>query len=208
MQYDELRQKDKRFLSDGKAQITGYYNEDMKLRKIKNFTICYQNTEEERAATDEIIKDMAINICKEYEITIEEFLINPTGKFLIGGFEADSGLTGRKIVVDTYHSFGKVGGGAFSGKDATKVDRSGAYKAREIAKDLLKKQELKWCEVQLSYAIGIAKPLAIYVETNKGNFKIGNTKVYEECTPTNIIKNLKLKDICYEELARFGHFRN
>ena len=109
VQYDKLRMVDRRFLSDGKAQITGYYNKDMKLQRIKAFTICYQNTEEERAATDEIIKCVARKICDTYRVKIDEFLINPTGKFQVGGFEADSGLTGRKIVVDTYHSFAKVG---------------------------------------------------------------------------------------------------
>ena len=101
------------FLPDGKAQITGYYDDDFKLTKIKTFTISYQNTETDRKITDGLLKKIAINICKFYDIEVEEFLINPTGKFLIGGFEGDAGLTGRKIVVDTYHSFANVGGGAF-----------------------------------------------------------------------------------------------
>ena len=142
MKYDELRKEDKRFLSDGKAQITGYY-ENNKLVKIKTFTICYQNTELEREKTDKILKDIATSIASEYGIEIEEFLINPTGKFEIGGFAGDAGLTGRKIVVDSYQSFANVGGGAFSGKDPTKVDRSGAYKAREIAKRILKEKDLE-----------------------------------------------------------------
>lgn len=208
VKYDNLRREDERFLSDGKAQITGYYSQKMKLIKIKTFTICYQNTEEDRSLTDEIIKTMARDICGIYGIEIEKFLINPTGKFKSGGFEADSGLTGRKIVVDTYHSFAKVGGGAFSGKDPTKVDRSAAYKAREIAEELLIKFNYEWCQVQLSYAIGISKPLAIYIETNKGDYFIDEKSHYfVECKPQNIIKGLKLKEICYEELAQFGHFR-
>ena len=143
--YDELRQKDNRFLPDGKAQITGIY-ENNKLIKIKTFTICYQNTEQGREETDNILKNIVNNLCKEYYIEVEKFLINPTGRFEIGGFAGDAGLTGRKIVVDSYQSFAPVGGGAFSGKDPTKVDRSGAYTAREIAKSILKNNEVyNWC---------------------------------------------------------------
>ena len=149
MWYDEERKKCNYLLPDGKAQITGYYDDNMKLQKVKTFTISYQNDELHREITDKLIKNKCIEICNDYNIEIENFLINPTGKFLIGGFEGDAGLTGRKIVVDTYHSFAKVGGGAFSGKDPSKVDRSGAYKAREIAKDYLKKYNLGWCSVQL-----------------------------------------------------------
>ena len=205
--YDELRQKDNRFLPDGKAQITGIY-ENNKLIKIKTFTICYQNTEQERAETDDILKNVVNNLCKEYNIEVEEFLINPTGRFEIGGFAGDAGLTGRKIVVDSYQSFAPVGGGAFSGKDPTKVDRSGAYKAREIAKNILIKNEVyNWCEVQLSYSIGIEEPMAIYIKTDKGELE-PNKDLYEECKPRNIINDLNLRNICYEEKAKFGHFRN
>lgn len=204
--YDNLRKKDRRFLPDGKAQITGYY-ENNRLIKIKTFTICYQNTEKERIKTDEILIELTKNISKKYNIEIEEFLINPTGRFEIGGFIGDAGLTGRKIVVDSYQSFANVGGGAFSGKDPSKVDRSGAYKAREIAKKILKDNNLEWCEVQLSYAIGKEEPLAIYIKTNNGDLEVPNY-LYEECKPINIIKDLNLKNIKYEELAKFGHFRN
>lgn len=205
MEYDNLRKNDQRFLPDGKAQITGLY-ENGKLIKIKTFTICYQNTEKNRKSTDKIIKDIAISICNKYNIVIEKFLINPTGKFLIGGFAADAGLTGRKIVVDTYQSFAKVGGGAFSGKDPSKVDRTGAYKAREIAKDILKNNKnLSWALVQLSYAIGKRKPLAIYIKTNKGMIT-PSKDLYEKCTPENIIKDLNLLEECFEKRARFGHF--
>ena len=205
--YDDLRQKDERFLSDGKAEITGIYNEDDKLVKIKYFTICYQNTEEERKKTDEIIKSLAIKICAEYGIKIENFLINPTGRFKIGGFLGDAGLTGRKIVVDSYESFAPVGGGAFSGKDLTKVDRSGAYKAREIAKEiLLQNNNYKWVQVQLSYAIGLSKPLGIYIKTNLGDI-ITPEKYYEECTVANIVKHFKNKHLKYEDTAKYGHFQ-
>lgn len=204
--YDELRKIDHRFLPDGKAQITGIYDEFGKLTNIKDFTICYQNTEVERDKTDLIIKNMCDEICKSYNITVGKYLINPTGKFLIGGFEGDAGLTGRKIVVDSYQSFANVGGGAFSGKDPSKVDRSAAYKAREIAKNILKKdKKYSWCIVQLSYAIGISKPLAIYIKTDLGGLEVPE-KLYSECTPKNIINDLDLLNICYEERARFGHF--
>lgn len=205
--YDKLRLSDSRYLSDGKAQITGYY-EDNKLVKIKTFTVCYQNTELDRKSTDRKLIQIIEDICKKYGILVEEYLINPTGKFIIGGFLGDAGLTGRKIVVDSYQSFANVGGGAFSGKDPTKVDRSGAYKAREIAKDILvNNSEYEWCSVQLSYAIGIEEPLAIYIKTDKGDIDVSR-ELYQECRPRNIIKDLDLRNICYEEKARFGHFKN
>lgn len=210
-EYDNLLKVDNRFKSDGKAQITGYYDENMKLIKIKTFTISYQNTEKERKSTDKIIIDICNNICSKYNIEVEEYLINPTGKFEIGGFLADAGLTGRKIVVDSYQGFAPVGGGAFSGKDPTKVDRSGAYKARLIAIYYLKKYNLKWCRVQLSYAIGIRKPLAIYIDSNKGmlNDEVTINKysnLYEECEPKNIIDDLNLLNECFYERSKYGHF--
>ncbi len=206
MTYDVLRQNDKRFLPDGKAQITGEYTSEGKLAGIKTFTICYQNTEQEREDTDKIIIRICDEICARYNIKVEKYLINPTGKFLIGGFSGDAGLTGRKIVVDSYHSFASVGGGAFSGKDPTKVDRSGAYKAREIAKKVLSRHpEFDTCVVQLSYAIGVEKPLAIYIRANNKDLEVPES-LYDECTPKNIIKDLNLKNICYEEKARYGHF--
>lgn len=204
--YDQLRKQDKRFLADGKAQITGYYDEENKLQKIKTFTICYQNTEKERKITDKILEDICTEICNQYDIEIEEFLINPTGKFFIGGFEGDAGLTGRKIVVDSYQSFAPVGGGAFSGKDPSKVDRSAAYKARQIAIDYLKKYNLHYCQVQLSYAIGKAEPLAIYITSNKGDIE-PEQELYHQCSVNNIIKDLDLLNTCYLETAKFGHFR-
>lgn len=205
--YDELRKNDARFLPDGKAQITGIYNQN-KLISIKTFTICYQNTEEDREETDKILQTICDKICAKYNVKVQEYLINPTGKFLIGGFDGDAGLTGRKIVVDSYQSFANVGGGAFSGKDPTKVDRSGAYKARQIAKQIVRENEnIEWCEVQLSYAIGKEDPLAIYIQTDKGDFETCKS-MYEECKLKNIIQDLNLKNICYEEKARFGHFDN
>ena len=205
--YDNLRKVDNRFLPDGKAQITGVYDNN-KLISIKTFTICYQNTEEDRANTDNKIMEIANEICNKYSVMVEQYLINPTGRFLIGGFSGDAGLTGRKIVVDSYQSFANVGGGAFSGKDPTKVDRSGAYKAREIAKRIIaENNEYEWCEVQISYAIGLSKPLAIYIQTDKGDVEVPQS-LYEECKLKNIIDDLNLRNTCYEERAKFGHFRN
>ena len=206
-EYDNLRKVDNRFLPDGKAQITGIYINN-KLNKIKTLTICYQNTEIDRTNTDKKIIELATKICDKYKIEVEDFLINPTGKFKIGGFEGDAGLTGRKIVVDSYQSFANVGGGAFSGKDPTKVDRSGAYKAREIAKKILREnEEYNWCEVQISYAIGLASPLSIYIKTNLGDIETPNY-LYEECKVKNIIKDLNLQNEHYEERAKYGHFKN
>lgn len=203
--YDELRQKDSRFLADGKTQLTGEYDDDMHLVKIKDWTISYQNTETNRVETDQILIDKAREIAGKHGVEVEKFLVNPTGKFLIGGFMGDAGLTGRKIVVDSYQSFAPVGGGAFSGKDPSKVDRSAAYKAREIAVDYLKRYNLHSCEVQLSYAIGIAEPLAIYIKGDSKNIT-PEPELYAACTPKNIIRDLNLLHKKYEDTAKFGHF--
>ena len=203
--YDELVHSNDLFYADGKAQITGYYDDDMRIVKIKDFTISYQNAETDRKTSDRILKDYVTKLCQEYGLEIENFLINPTGKFLIGGFEGDAGLTGRKIVVDAYQSFGKVGGGCMNGKDPSKVDLSGAYMARVLAKQLLGSHDLKWCEVQLSYAIGLRRPLAIYITSDKGNIE-PDEEMYSRCMPENIIKELDMKHLCYEAQARYGHF--
>lgn len=206
--YDRLIRIDDRFLPDGKAQITGYYNDDNQLEYIKDFVISYQNKETERQETDKILSDYCDELCAEYGVEVRDFHINPTGKFLIGGFDGDAGLTGRKIVVDNYQSFANVGGGAFSGKDPTKVDRSAAYKARQLAIECLDEYpDVKWCEVQISYAIGLDKPLAIYIKTDKGVVNVPDC-FYEECTPSRIITELHLTDgtIKFRDTAKFGHF--
>ena len=202
-EYDKLRKKDSRFKSDGKAQITGYYDKDMKLKGIKTFLISYQNIETDRKNTDKIIIEICNKISKKYNIKVESYLINPTGRFEIGGFEGDAGVTGRKIVVDSYQSFSKVGGGAFSGKDPTKVDRSAQYMARVIAKEILIKYNLKWVSVQLSYAIGIEEPLSIYIDSNIGEINV-NKSLYKRCTPKNIINELNLLNISYYEKSKHG----
>ena len=205
MSYDYLSRTNPELFSDGKAQITGLYDDDFNLIEIKDFTISYQNSEEYRLLTDDMIKSVALSVCKDHNITVRNFYINPTGKFFIGGFNGDAGLTGRKIVVDNYQSFSNVGGGAFSGKDPTKVDRSGAYKARQIAVKYLTEHKLKWCEVQLSYAIGMKEPLGIYINSDKGRIT-PDKQLYKDCIPANIIKDLDLLNIKYENTAKYGHF--
>ena len=208
--YDQLIRKDKRFLPDGKAQITGEYTNSGRLIKIKDFVISYQNTEIERKETDKILTDFCNSVCAMYDIKVDNYCINPTGKFLIGGFDGDAGLTGRKIVVDNYQSFANVGGGAFSGKDPTKVDRSAAYKARQLAIECLDSlEDIEWCEIQLSYAIGIDTPMAVYARTDMG--RLSTEFAYGESTPTHIINDLHLRDterVKYYETAKFGHFGN
>lgn len=203
--YDELVHSHEDFYPDGKAQITGIYDDDFNIVSIKDFTISYNNAEKNREVTDGILKDIAESLCEEYELKVERFLINPTGRFLIGGFEGDAGLTGRKIVVDAYQSFANVGGGCMNGKDPTKVDLSGAYIARKYAKELLDKYDLKWCEIQLSYAIGLRRPLAIYIDSDKGNL-VPDEELYERGEPSHIIQELDMKHIDYEKQAMFGHF--
>lgn len=208
--YKRLLSLDKNFLPDGKAQITGLYDNNMKLQRIKTFTISYQNKEQKRDFTDKVIKNIVKIITDEYNIIVDNFLINPTGRFNIGGFDGDAGLTGRKIVVDAYQSFANVGGGCMNGKDPTKVDFSAAHKAREIAKRVVESgavDGVTWAEVQLSYAIGKAEPLAIYIKTNLGDAVVPK-KLYAECTPAKIIKDLNLKNIDFVELAKYGHFTN
>jgi S-adenosylmethionine synthetase len=205
--YDQLVHTHKDFYPDGKAQITGIYDDDFNLVKIKDFTISYNNSEENRQETDGILKDYVTGLCRQYGLEVERFLINPTGRFLIGGFEGDAGLTGRKIVVDAYQSFANVGGGCMNGKDPTKVDLSGAYMARQFARELLVKHNLKWCEVQISYAIGLREPLAIYIDSDKGNLQ-PEPEFYERGKPANIIAELNMKQINYEKQAMYGHFRD
>ncbi|MBQ1521342.1 MAG: methionine adenosyltransferase domain-containing protein [Erysipelotrichaceae bacterium] len=205
LKYDELVHTHKDFYPDGKAQITGEYDDDFNLVKIRDFTVSYNNSEENRSETDKILIDYITELCNGYGIKIEQFLINPTGKFLIGGFEGDAGLTGRKIVVDSYQSFANVGGGCMNGKDPSKVDLSGTYMARVYAVELLRKYNLKWCEVQLSYAIGLRRPLAIYIDSDKGNLE-PEEQMYVRGEPKNIISELHMKEICYEKQAMYGHF--
>lgn len=216
-EYDVLVHLDDRFLPDGKAQITGTYSDMGELLSIDNFLISYNNVETDRKETDNIITNLITVIVAEMDpsIKIKKITINPTGKFIIGGFVGDSGLTGRKIIVDTYQGFARHGGGAFSGKDPTKVDRSGAYMARYIAKWIREKEDLDEVNVQLSYTIGVPEPTSLCirpVDITGGVFRseypqklVSMVKETFDLTPAGIIKFLKLKDINYENLAAFGH---
>jgi len=210
MRYDELRKNATSGLcSDGKAQITGEYwgiGHGRRLKRIKTALISYQNDEQNRKRNDAMLRREFELIASDFDVVVEEFIFNPTGRFSKGGFDADAGLTGRKIVVDNYHSFANVGGGAFSGKDPTKVDRSGAYMARKIACEILQDNpELGWIEVQLAYSIGLRTPLSIFIDSAWGTIEPAK-RLYERCEPHSIISELNLLNIKYEPLAMYGHF--
>lgn len=214
-EYTKLFETDNRFKADGKAQITGYYDVNHQLIKIKTFLCSYQNTEKERDKTDKILKDIIDKICKEYNIEIEEYLFNPTGRFEIGGIIGDSGLTGRKLLIDNYHTFGQVGGGAFSSKDMTKVDRSGAYIARELAVKYLEKNKARNVEVEIGYSIGLAKPLSIRIKyydniEKKNKFQKPTEEDYETCKVGNIVKRynkiIKENPTWLIDICKYGHF--
>ena len=205
--YDSLSLSNAALGCDGKAQITGAYDKFWKLQYIDTFLVSYQNeeTKECRETYDKAIQDKIKELCKKFKVDVHRILINPTGKFKVGGFDGDAGLTGRKIVVDAYQSFANVGGGCMNGKDPTKVDFSAAHKARQLAIRYLRQYKFNWCEVQLSYAIGLDRPLAIYIRSNKGNIT-PDESVYEECKPAKIINDLQLRNLDYVSLAKFGHF--
>ena len=212
--YSGLPDGTRGYLPDGKAQITGLYDKKGKLLRIKTFVISFQNKVVSKEHYDSLVShltDTALDICSEYGQKVDKFIINNTGTFEIGGFEGDAGLTGRKIIVDTYQGFARHGGGAFSGKDPSKVDRSGAYMARYIARSIVASGCAEKCEVQLSYVIGSKEPLGVYVNT----FETGKLddrdlasfiKTNNDLTPQGIRKTLGLLDTLYEPLARFGHF--
>jgi S-adenosylmethionine synthetase len=160
---------------------------------------------------EKIIKLVIEEVIPHDLLNNTKYLINPTGKFTIGGPLGDSGLTGRKIIVDTYGGYARCGGGAFSGKDATKVDRSGSYMARFIAKNIVANGFAKKCEIQISYAIGVAKPVSIFVDTF-GTGKISDEEIIEiiynnfDLTPRGIINTLKLEEPIYTKTTNYGHF--
>jgi S-adenosylmethionine synthetase len=200
---------------DGKSQVTVEYQDDKPVR-IHNVLIAAQHEEKKNQKTlrEEITEKVIKAVLAEYGFEIDKntkIYINTTGKFVIGGPEGDTGLTGRKIIVDTYGGYARHGGGAFSGKDPSKVDRSGAYAARWVAKSVVGSGLAKRCEIQLAYAIGKPEPLSVYVNTY-GTGKIDDEEIAAKINanfdlrPGMIIKNLKLRRPIYRQVAAYGHF--
>lgn len=198
---------------DGKSQVTVEYKKNKPVR-VDTVVISTQHLEE--VNLDTLKKDIMEKVIKQEipeELLDEEtkYYINPTGRFVIGGPLGDSGLTGRKIIVDTYGGMARHGGGAFSGKDPTKVDRSAAYMARYIAKNIVANGFADKCEIQLSYAIGVAKPVSIFVETF-GTGKLENDEIAQliyknfDLTPDGIIETLNLRQPIYKSTTNYGHF--
>ena len=199
---------------DGKTQVTVEYDENGKPFRLDAVVLSTQHSEEvTQEQIHEDIKKYVFDPILPAEMVDEntKFFINPTGRFVIGGPHGDSGLTGRKIIVDTYGGMARHGGGAFSGKDCTKVDRSAAYAARYVAKNIVAAGLADKCEIQLSYAIGVARPTSINVETF-GTGKLSDTKLVEiirenfDLRPAGIIRMLDLRRPIYKQTAAYGHF--
>ena len=199
---------------DGKVQVTVEYDEDDQPRRIDTIVISTQHAEDvELAQIEKDIKTHVIYPTVDKALLDEEtkFYINPTGRFVIGGPQGDAGLTGRKIIVDTYGGYARHGGGCFSGKDPTKVDRSAAYAARYVAKHIVAAGLAKQCEVQLAYAIGVAEPVSISINTFDTG-KVSEARLVEavrkhfDLRPAGIIKMLDLKQPIYKQTAAYGHF--
>ena len=199
---------------DGKTQVTVEYDEKGKAVRLDAVVLSTQHDPEvSQEQIHEDIKKYVFDVILPAEMVDEhtKFFINPTGRFVIGGPHGDSGLTGRKIIVDTYGGTGRHGGGAFSGKDCTKVDRSAAYAARYVAKNLVAAGIADKCEIQLSYAIGVANPTSIMVDTF-GTGKLSNSRIVEiirdnfDLRPAGIIRMLDLRRPIYKQTAAYGHF--
>ena len=198
---------------DGKSQVTVEYDGN-KVKRVDAVVISTQHTEDvsheelEKFVIEQVIKPV---VPSELIDNDTKFFVNPTGRFVVGGPQGDSGLTGRKIIVDTYGGFGRHGGGAFSGKDPTKVDRSAAYMGRYIAKNIVVAGLAKECEVQFAYAIGVAKPVSVMVDTF-GTGVIEDEKITEivkknfDLRPAAIIRDLDLRRPIYQKTAAYGHF--
>lgn len=198
---------------DGKTQVTIEYNEKNEPVRVDTVVISTQHDESVSLKTirDDMIKHVISPVIPEDKIDEEtKIFVNPTGRFVIGGPAADTGLTGRKIIVDTYGGYARHGGGAFSGKDPTKVDRSAAYAARHVAKNIVAAGLAKKCEVQLAYAIGVARPVSIMVNTFSTG-RLDDTALTEivkkvfDLRPCAIIRNLQLQKPIYKQLASYGH---
>lgn len=199
---------------DGKVQVTVEYGKDDKPRRIDTIVVSTQHAEDvELAQIEKDIKTHVIYPTVDKALLDDEtkFYINPTGRFVIGGPQGDAGLTGRKIIVDTYGGYARHGGGCFSGKDPTKVDRSAAYAARYVAKNIVAAGLAKQCEVQLAYAIGVAEPVSISINTFDTG-KVSEARLVEavrkhfDLRPAGIIKMLDLKQPIYRQTAAYGHF--
>lgn len=197
---------------DGKSQVSVIY-EDSVPKKIDTVVVSTQHTEDISTSQvrEEVISKVIKPVCEDLIDNSTKFLVNPTGRFVIGGPVGDTGLTGRKIIADTYGGMGRHGGGAFSGKDPSKVDRSACYMARYIAKNIVASGLASKCEVQLAYAIGVAYPVSIMVDTfNTG--KVDEEKIESQVreifntTPQGIIETLRLKRPIYKKTAAYGHF--
>ena len=198
---------------DGKSQVTVEYDGN-KVKRVDAVVISTQHTEDvtheelEKFIIEQVIKPV---VPSELIDSDTKFFVNPTGRFVVGGPQGDSGLTGRKIIVDTYGGFGRHGGGAFSGKDPTKVDRSAAYMGRYIAKNIVAAGLAKECEVQFAYAIGVARPVSVMVDTF-GTGVIEDEKITEivkknfDLRPAAIIRDLDLRRPIYQKTAAYGHF--
>jgi len=209
IEYDKHQRKQTFLNPDGKCQITMEYQNNIP-KRIHTLIFSHQHTKEYKKEDNYILNNIINKICKGYIDKDTKILINPTGNFIIGGFEGDAGLTGRKIIVDTYGGFAKHGGGAFSGKDDTKVDRSAAYMLRHIAKQIIKNKYADKIEIQISYAIGIKEPLSININTFNTH-KIPIEDIYNyintyDLTPKGIINYLNLTKPIFEQTARYGHF--
>ncbi|HAF95103.1 MAG: methionine adenosyltransferase [Elusimicrobia bacterium GWC2_51_8] len=205
---------------DGKSQVTVEYL-DGRPGRIETVVLSSQHTGDildktgmhiTESAKREIIETVALPALDKKLLTKDtRFLINPTGKFLIGGPQSDTGVTGRKIIVDTYGGVAPHGGGAFSGKDSTKVDRSAAYMARYVAKNIVAAGLARECTLQVAYAIGVAEPVGLYVDT-RGSGVIADDKLSKlvldsfDFTPRGMIKNLKLREPIFRKTASYGHF--
>ena len=199
---------------DGKSQVTVEYGEDGQALRVDTVVISTQHAPEATLETvrQDVIEQVVKPVIPSHLLDDQtRFLINPTGRFVIGGPKGDSGLTGRKIIVDTYGGYARHGGGAFSGKDATKVDRSASYMARYIAKNIVAAGLAKRCEVQLAYAIGVAQPVSIRIETF-GTGVVSESRLVQAVrqlfglTPDGIIRTLALRRPIYKQTAAYGHF--
>ena len=199
---------------DGKVQVTVEYDENDKPHRIDTIVLSTQHAEDtDLTQIEKDMKEHVIYPTVPDDLLDEEtrFYINPTGRFVIGGPQGDAGLTGRKIIVDTYGGYARHGGGCFSGKDPTKVDRSAAYAARYVAKNIVAAELAEKCEVQLAYAIGVAEPVSIAIDTF-GTGKVGEealvaaVREHFDLRPAGIIKMLDLKQPIYKQTAAYGHF--